>query len=129
MTRLLSDAKTKKDAFLQSQSQVNDATALARATKEEADKLRGQAEDAEVQAASVASMQPPQAADQQMSGTVPMNSFQQPLDSLQSQGHSYSPYAQPLGGAPSNAFNPSVMGGGGLNIPTPSGDPYANPFG
>lgn len=51
------DARDKKDALLLAQSQVKDAESLAVATKREAERLNKEAEDAQMSAASAASMQ------------------------------------------------------------------------
>ena len=140
--KLAQDAKTKKEAFLQSQSQVNDANSLAKETKLEADRLRQEAEDAELNAAAAASMetaQPPAPSPAPASNGYPPVASPQADQAMPSyppstgeQGGFGMPAMSGFGGeAPSNSeFNPSVMGsGGGIEIPTPSGnDPYDNPF-
>jgi hypothetical protein len=55
--RLMMDARDKKEAVLQAQAQVKDAEALVIATKQEAERLNKQAEDAQMSAAAAASMQ------------------------------------------------------------------------
>jgi dihydrodipicolinate synthase/N-acetylneuraminate lyase len=51
------EAREKKDAMLQAQSQVKDAESLAMATKREAERLNKVAEDAQISAATAVSMQ------------------------------------------------------------------------
>lgn len=131
---------------MQAESQKHDAEALATETRREADRLRNEAEEAEMMAASAASRQ-------QMAGSG-SNGFaahstngtfdygqakvQQAAQPPQfSYDPSYSPADVPtgVGGLQNSGFpppNPSVMGSGnGISIPTPMGDsdPYSNPFG
>jgi septal ring factor EnvC (AmiA/AmiB activator) len=125
--RLALEAKTKKDTFLQAQSQANDAQALALDTKREADRLRQQAEEAEINAASAASMQhsQPVAPSQQ-----PSNGYPAPA-ATPAYGTGMGQQPQYGGTSFGGQYNPNVMGSGGVEIPTPSGgeDPYSNPFG
>lgn len=51
------DARDKRDALLLAQSQLKDAESLALATKQEAERLNKDAEDAQMSAAAAASMQ------------------------------------------------------------------------
>lgn len=130
--KLAADARDKKDAFLEAQSQANDASALANETKKEVERLRKEAEDLELKAASAASMQKPVSA---------------PAPSV-ANGFATQPFSYGFaGGGPSittayggnepydnGAFNANVMGSGGVSIPTPvaaattANDPYGNPF-
>jgi hypothetical protein len=146
------EAKAKKDELMQVQSQINDAQKLASDTKAEEERLRKQIEDMELQAASAASLQQPQPAP-----SVPPASQNGGYSSIQpKQSHDsndYGGFGGPMGmggthsqfkaspapppapdslGGGASGFNPSVMGGGGLSIPEPTGtdyDPYMNPFG
>lgn len=151
------DARQKKEAMLQVQAQLKDAEALAKATKEEAEKLHKEAESVELKAAQAASMQnhtpsmqsnmPSYGMDYNKSSMQPpqpdSNGFGAPMGSGGTVGVVSSP--PPLVGAQmgsggavgmvtappmSDAFNPSVMGSGGTEIPVPAGfdDPYSNPF-
>jgi hypothetical protein len=129
--KLAAEARDRKDAFLQIQSQLNDATSLANETKAEVERLRKAAEDMEMEAASAESMQ--KAAPPPPSHVEPSsNGFGAP-----SYGFAAAPLAGLAGGDPfgnqstdmGQGFNSNVMGLGGISIPTPSGnDPYSNPF-
>jgi hypothetical protein len=127
---LSEDARTKKEAFIQAQSQLNDATSLAKDTKAEVERLAKEIEDAEISAASAASMEsaPPQ---HQPQASLP--SYYPPAES-QPQPSQYGGYSESqygvMGGPSNSPYNPSVMGGGGFEIPTPSAayDVYDNPF-
>ena len=106
--KLSQDAQEKKNAFLQAQSQVNDAMSLADQTRKEADKLRKEIEDAEVAAATAASM-----------AEAPKPVAQPPAAYPATNGGGFpTPYAMPpasggfMGAAPMG-YNPNVMGGGG----------------
>lgn len=135
--KLEQEAKRTKDAYLQSQSQLNDAKALAHDTKKEAERLRRETEDAEMKAASAASME---SYRQAPSAPVSSNGFRPPPvpNKFPSQDGGMMNPNYPMGfggegfgvmGQPPSYSNPSVMGGGGLSIPTPSGnDPWSNPF-
>jgi len=148
--KLAQDAKAKKDKLMQAQSQANDAQALAMETRQEADKLRREAEEAEMNAAAAASRDHAQPSNNGYStGLVspPYGTTQQNKHSLpeapansgsQVDQHNPQPPAmddgfgeQPFGGYTAGGYDPNVMGGGsGLEIPTPAGndDPYSNPF-
>jgi len=143
--RLAKEALLKKQEFLQLQSQLNDAQALATETKREAEKLRKEAEDKEIQAAAAASIAnaqqpaPPQpAAPTNVYGAL--NNGIQPTMLEQHKppiydvpgGAAAAMNGQPTevvagngsagygGGDYSNGFNPSVMGGGNsLEISVP----------
>jgi hypothetical protein len=54
---MVQDAKKKKEQFLAAQSQANDTQAIAMQTKQEAEKLRSEAEESEMRAAAAASME------------------------------------------------------------------------
>lgn len=119
---------------MQAQSQLNDATSLAKDTKAEAERLTKEIEDAEISAASAASMESaPQQHQPPPSSPQP---YYPPAESQASQPQQYGGYSgeSSFGAmeAQSNSpYNPSVMGGGGIEIPTPSAatyDMYDNPF-
>eukprot|EP00522_Entomoneis_paludosa_P011313 CAMPEP_0172447012 /NCGR_PEP_ID=MMETSP1065-20121228/6408_1 /TAXON_ID=265537 /ORGANISM="Amphiprora paludosa, Strain CCMP125" /LENGTH=998 /DNA_ID=CAMNT_0013198205 /DNA_START=21 /DNA_END=3017 /DNA_ORIENTATION=- len=110
------DARLKKDALLQAQAQANDAQALAFETKREADKLRKELEDAELAAASSASLQHQQPASPS------------PAPQQQAPPQSYGGYQQQQQQMPPQNIGMS-NGGQGYQIPTPNGDAYSNPFG
>ena len=141
--RVAADAKEKQEKLMAAQAEANDAQALAMETKREAEKLRQQVEEAEIAAASAASMQDtaPTPAPQSngygapaeptsygsspyygdSGGNVPY-SYGQPPDPPQHPNGSHPPY----GG---HSYNPNVMGsGGGIDIPTPTNYSYDNPF-
>lgn len=140
--------------MLEVQAQVKDAEALAFLTRQEAEKLQKRAEDAQVEAATAASMQypapknpvpvpmqstpglggpngdrPPHIAD---GGPPPQNAY----------GNPQNPYfaSPPINankgfpeygfGQHSTGFDSHVMAsGGGISIPTPQNDDlYGNPF-
>ena len=140
--KLAGDAKTKKEAFLQAQSQVNDASAVAQATKAEAESLRKKAEDAEMSAAAAASMESSKQEHSKSNGYGASTSYGLPhagdsygvppssgSDSYGLKPPAESPYSMGAPPTDEQSYNPSVMGsGGGFSIPTPSGDPYDNPF-
>lgn len=137
------DARDKKEAMLLVQSQVKDAESLAKATKQEAERLNKAAEDAQLSAAAAASMQD-QPSPHEINGysfktpPTPASSFAMgpPLSSQPLQyGIPNNNHTMPDGGfgGPSlGGFDAHVMGtgNGGVDIPTPSGisDPYDNPF-
>lgn len=135
--KLAAEARAKKEAFLQVQSQVNDAVALAASTKKEAERLRKEADDAQIQAATAASMQtnqtpapaPVQQQPQQQQPNYsypPTNGYPPPATSFQQQ-HSQGPPHQ-INTNPAY-YNSNVMGNGaGVAIPTPIDDPFSNPF-
>jgi hypothetical protein len=148
--RLALDARQKKEAMLQVQAQLKDAEALAKATKEEAEKLHKEAETIELKAAQAASMQHNMPVSQNNMSSFSMdynkssmpppqpdtNGFGAPMGSGGTVGIVAAP---PLSGgtvgmvsAPPTGdnFNPNVMGSGGTEIPVPAGfdDPYSNPF-
>lgn len=136
------------------QSQVNDSNKVAAETKREVERLRREVEQAELDAASAASMQhvqpangyPTRATDTADYGMgSPMGGG--PMGGASSYGLSPSkpPASNPYpaygmnvpSGIPSygipepSGYNRNVMGGGGLSIPEPIGnvdDPYSNPF-
>lgn len=117
---------------MQAQSQLNDATSLAKDTKAEAERLAKEIEDAEISAASAASME---SAPQQHQPQPPHQPYYPPAERQPPQSQQYGSYPGEnsfgVMGAPSNSsYNPSVMGGGGLEIPTPTAayDVYDNPF-
>lgn len=129
---LAEDARTKRDAFMQAQSQLNDATSLAKDTKSEVERLAKEIEDAEIVAASAASME---SAPQQHHSQLPAQPYYPPAESQTPQSQQYGGYPEEssfgvMGGPSNSAYNPSVMGGGGFEIPTPSAtyDIYENPF-
>lgn len=111
---------------------MNDAQALAQDTKREAERLRQEAEDAEMKAALAASMQkqapapaPPVSNGYPTKASVgPSHGYSQPQPPTNDGGYGSQPYG--MGGG----FDSNVMGSGGASIPTPSGadDPYSNPF-
>jgi hypothetical protein len=126
--KLASEARDRKDAFLEIQSQLNDATSLASETKTEVERLRKAAEDLELEAASAESMQ--KSAQPAPSAAPATNGYGMPLPSY---GFSAAPSGNdPFAGnsmGTGQGFASNVMGSGGMSIPTPSGnDPYANPF-
>jgi hypothetical protein len=132
LERLAQDAKTKKDAFLQAQSQVNDANADSQSTQVEADRLRKAAEDAELAAASAASLR-----ETSYRPPAKSNGYSTPASyGLDAGGTAGVTAAYGFSGgstmgyeSDSRNYNPAVMGsGGGISIPTPSSDPYDNPF-
>lgn len=145
LERLAMDARDKKEKLMHVQAQVKDAEALASATKKEAEKLNKEAEDAQMQAASMASMQqqphpnptpPPPSMQEQKQPPPP----QVGLNGYPPQS-SGMPMSYGMGQAPSNSnnneggfggFDANVMGSGGSSIPTPANgggdDPYSNPF-
>lgn len=151
--RLALDARQKKEAMLQVQAQLKDAEALAKATKEEAEKLHKEAETIELKAAQAASMQhslPVSQNNMPLFGMdynkpfIPQpqpdsNGFGAPMGSGGTVGVIAAP-PPPLGSGGSvgmvaapplgDNFNPNVMGSGGTEIPVPAGfdDPYSNPF-
>lgn len=135
------DAKQKKEKLLEAEAQNKDAQALAAETKREAERLRREVEDAELTAASEASMQqvqpksnghpPPQTAQQDASPYemgIPSYNYGVPKPQPTANNGGYGGTA--YGGYNNGDFNPSVMGSGGVSIPTPAGgdDPYGNPF-
>jgi hypothetical protein len=108
---------------------VNDANALAKETREEADRLQKEAEDAELKAASAASMKEVQPREPATNGYPSAAETKVPYMGAASS----SPMGAGFGGQPMSMmvntdYNPSVMGGGGIEIPTPGDDPYDNPF-
>lgn len=142
-SKLVEDAKEKKDKLMQAQSQVKDSEVIAKQTRQEADRLNREAEEAEMAAASAASRE--HARNQESHQTQVKTSYgylpqsytnasgQYAYQEAQSeanqgsysfqQAQQYQNYTQP----PSSEYN-SVMGGGGIEIPTPKDDPYGNPF-
>jgi hypothetical protein len=153
--KLAQDSKTKKEAFLQSQSAVNDATAHAKETREEADRLQKEAEDAEMKAASAASMKTMQAQEPATNGYPSTVETEVPYMGAASSPHGGGFEGQPMSmmantdynhmGAASSSpmgggfegqpmsmmvntdYNPAVMGGGGFEIPTPGVGGYEIP--
>lgn len=139
---MAADARQKKESLLEVQAQVKDAEALALATRQEAEKIQKRAEDAQVQAATAASMQPNATNDNPdpRQPVAPIHGSQQgaygPTDPQFFTGHSgpsYNPVNQPTGygvGQHQSGFNANVMAsGGGFAIPTPQNDDvYSNPF-
>lgn len=126
------DAKDKKDAFLQAQSQVNDAQSLASETRRETERLRKAAEDLDIKLASAASMQkpaPPSApsASNGFPSKAPSYGFGTLPPTRPASNDGFGSQSYGVNGG----FNANVMGNRGLSIPTPSGadDPYGNPFG
>ena len=137
--KLAQDAKTKKEAFLQAKAQVNDANALAEATRKEAENLRKEVEDAEMEAATAASMAesakvaaapPPAPAYPTNNGGYHMPSSYGTNPGPSSYGTNPGPGTFGAMGGGAMNYNPSVMSSdSGLSIPTPSGaDDYDNPF-
>lgn len=145
--RVAADAKEKNQRLMAAQSELNDAQALARDTKREAERLRQEIEDAEIAAASHASMQdnkppPPQQSNGYPNGGPPSYGGAPPPPPPPPQHYGGQPqapypgYGQPPPPPPppqqqpgNYSFNPNVMGsGGGLSIPTPQGQDYENPF-
>jgi len=147
--RVAADAKEKQERLMAAQAEANDAQAFAVETKREAERLRQEVEDAELAAASAASMQdtaPALAAAQSNGynpGTAEPPSYGKPPPNPyygggsndhppSSYGYGQPPQQQTNGGQQQfggYGYNPSVMGtGGGMNIPTPTGA-YDNPFG
>lgn len=170
--RLAADAKEKQEKLMAAQAEANDAQAFAMETKREAERLRQEVEDAEIAAASAASMQEvsapasksaPQsngfmggAAEPYMGGAAESGYMGGSSASGYMGGSSEPPsygmppyYGGDSNGPPSYygqqqpqppqqpngeqyggfGYNPNVMGGGGgIDIPTPTGDAYDNPF-
>lgn len=138
--KLALDARDKKEALLQVQSQVKDAESLAEATKQEAERLNKEAEDAQMAAASAASVQdrsPPPAANGYANKAVAPPSYGMGPPVHATGLPSYEIASKPptpgggFGGPPIGGFDAHVMGSGvGISIPTPSEpeDPYVNPF-
>lgn len=152
--RLATEAKSKKDQCLAVQAQVKDADILAQQTKQEADRLRQEAEEAEMRIASAASMQqqapapasnghaeksfasagfgaPPPSAGM---GQAPPNTMAPMMGQAPPAMGQAQPYYAMAPAPYSGAFDNGVMGGGnGVSIPTPaaqdSQDPWGNPFG
>lgn len=134
---LAADARDKKDAMLLVQAQVKDAESFAVATKKEAERLNKEAEEAQMSAASAASMQdrsPPPATNGYPKQAP---SYGGPPAAHSADTGAYGMASSTpssdvgFGGSPLGGFDANVMGGGGgLSIPTPSGvdDPYSNPF-
>jgi len=147
------DAAEKKKLYLELQAQATDAQALAMESKRQTEKLRDEAEQAELTYVSVQSTkeaQPYQNHSGQLSNS--MNSDQSNSEGVPdpSQMPSYSNYGydsrqQPpiyangygngdvqkpqLEQGNSFGFGAGIMGGGGAPIPAPqSSDAYANPF-
>lgn len=156
-TQAKADAEAKKKKFLEAQSQANDAQSVAMDTKRVAEKLRKEADDAEMNLAAQASMQQkqptpepapaPQATNgyqgQQGYDQPPQQRFGQPQPGgygqpPMQQGYGQPPMQQGYGqsgyGAPAQGFNPNVMGQpqGGIELPSPAAagqDGYStNPF-
>lgn len=156
-TQAKADAEAKKKKFLEAQSQANDAQSVAMDTKRVAEKLRKEADDAEMNLAAQASMQQkqptpepapaPQATNgyqgQQGYDQPPQQGFGQPQPGgygqpPMQQGYGQPPMQQGYGqsgyGAPAQGFNPNVMGQpqGGIELPSPAAagqDGYStNPF-
>jgi hypothetical protein len=129
--RLAAEARDKKEALLKVQAQVKDAEALAKATKDEAERLNKEAEEAQMKAAEAASMHHKHAPTQTMAPPQSMGSHSYGLGSAKPPAPHPVPETNGFGGPPHNGgFNSNVMGSGGAGIPTPSGyeDPYSNPF-
>jgi hypothetical protein len=99
--RLMMDARDKKEAMLQAQAQVKDAEALVIATKQEAERLNKQAEDAQMSVAAAASMQ------------------DQPKPMSPQPSH----YGAPMGGAGGGLTSMQVY-----DNPGTTGIDYSNPF-
>jgi hypothetical protein len=130
--KLAMDARDKRDALLQVQSQVKDAEALAIATKKEAESLRKEAEDAEMQATVAASMQQQQEHHSAPALHVPSSQNGNGYSFAHNEPGIKPPHIHNTGfGGPPHEFDSNVMAGGGHSIPAPSGydDPYSNPFG
>lgn len=117
------------------QSQLNDATSLAKETRKEAERLRKAAEELELQAAAAVSMQPQQQAVAAKPSAVQVASN---TNGHQAPSYGFGTMPPPMDGGYGNqmygmgsGFNTNVMGHGGTSIPTPSAadDPYGNPFG
>jgi len=139
--KLEQEAKSAKEKVLAAQAQLNDAQALAAVTKAEADKLRKEAEDAEIKVASAASMQQsqpvaqpaPAPVQQQMHPTrtnggtngFPPQYSSDPWGMDQSKpnsmGEDSGGFGEPLGGHEGQGFNSAAMGSGGFSIPAPPG--------
>jgi hypothetical protein len=141
---LVQDAKKKKEQFLAAQSQANDTQAVAMQTKQEAEKLRSEAEEAEFRAAAAASMRhtpstnghPTQAVSAPAYSSQPSapsyntgqyNNSQPPVAMGGAPAYSTGQYnnlqppVQSMGGAPAysvgqyhNSQPPAVSTGGGL---------------
>ena len=139
--RLAAEAKDKKEALLQAQAYVKDAEVLATSTRQEAERLRKEADDAQMRAATNASMQQNQQSARPAQGPGLSSNYnsngyfpepsEAPLYSFNKPESDTGPAAN-FGGPPHDGgFSSNVMGsGGGIDIPTPSGDdPYSNPFG
>jgi hypothetical protein len=103
--RLTMDARDKKDAMLNAQSQVKDAESLAMATKREAERLFKEAEDAQMSAAAAASMNDQNKIQQNQ---VTMSAMQSPRYDI-----------TPPGGIPMQVYD----------NPGTTGIDYSNPFG
>eukprot|EP00977_Amphora_coffeiformis_P011031 scaffold2633_cov156-Amphora_coffeaeformis.AAC.11 len=151
--RVAADAKEKQEKLMAAQAEANDAQAFAMETKREAEKLRQEVEDAEIAAASAASMQetnpvpaPPQSNGYNPGSAEPPSYGKPPPNPYYGGGSNGPPPSygygqppqppqqqQPSGGQQQfggYGYNPTVMGsGGGMSIPTPTGDAYDNPFG
>ena len=155
-TQAKADAEAKKKKFLEAQSQANDAQHVAMDTKRVAEKLRKEADDAEMNLAAQASMQQrqptpePAPAAQATSGYQGQQGYgqhqpsgygqppmQQGYGQLQPGGYGQPPMqgqGQSGYGAPAQGYNPNVMGQpqGGIELPSPAAagqDGYSyNPF-
>ncbi len=141
------DAQEKKKQFLAIQSQANDAQAVALQTKREAERLKQEAEQAELNVASLASLeqQPSNGGVTQSVGVSfgEENGYQARTDYG---GYHHQDKPDPahssgrgfMGGAMGyqGGFAPNVMvrgGDDGLSIPSPEelkdvGEAYSNPF-
>lgn len=123
LQKLAMDAKEKKEKLLELQAQLKDAEALANATRQEAERLNKAAEDAQLQAASMASMQ------QSQPGQTSQTAKVQP-QTTNGYGFPSQPSMQQPDGIDDSGFG--IMGSGGTSIPTPADapvdDPFSNPF-
>ena len=147
--RVAADAKEKNDKLMAAQAELKDSESLAKDTKREAERLRHEVEEAEIAAASHASMQdskPPQptppvpqtngypGGPPAYGGVPPPPPQQQPYYGGQSPYSGQSPYGvygqpPPPPAQDGYGYNPNVMGSGeGLSIPTPQAGDYDNPF-
>jgi hypothetical protein len=132
-----------KESLLQVQAQVKDAEALASLTRQEAEKLQKRAEDAQVEAATAASMQqyPPASSNptppMQLSTIGGSSGPSQNQYAVPPNPYLASPPVNPSNSYPeygfaqqSTGFDSNVMSNsGGFSIPTPQNDDlYGNPF-
>jgi hypothetical protein len=143
LERVTADASKLKASLLQVQAQVKDAEALAFLTRQEAEKLQKRAEDAQLEAATAASMQQYQSAPSNPAPPIQSGPMGGPGGLAQNtyggppNPYSTTPPANPSSGYPEYGFSQPSLGfdsnvmsnSGGFSIPTPQNeDLYGNPF-